>query len=141
MDITVSTIPEQPILGMHEVVALADLPEFFGRAYSAVFAELVRQGVAPVGTPVAMYDTNVGATADVTAGFRTPVAVSPSDGLVAVALPGGRAVEAIHEGPYDALERTYGAVMEWFVAHDVAAGAVMWEEYLAGPPEAPDPAD
>jgi effector-binding domain-containing protein len=141
MDIAVTTIPEQPMLGKHAEVAPAELPEFFGRAYGEVFAELGRQGVATVGPPVALYDASVGATADVTAGFRTPVKVSAGGGLVAAVMPGGRVVEVIHEGPYDALESTYGALMEWFAENGVEGGPVMWEEYVAGPPAVADPKD
>jgi effector-binding domain-containing protein len=141
MDITVREISEQHMLGVHAVVAVAELPELFGRAYGAVVAELERQGVAPVGPPVALYDANVASTADVTAGFRTPGPVTPGEGLVAVALPGGRVVEVVHEGPYEAMEPTYDALMAWFAENGVDRGPVMWEEYLVGPPAAADPAE
>ena len=142
MDITVREIAEQPMVGMHAVVAVAELPEFFGRAYGAVVAELERQGVAPVGPPVALYDANVASTADVTAGFRTPGPVTPGEGsgLVSVVLPGGRVVELVHEGSYEAMGSTYDALEAWCVANGVERGPVMWEEYLAGPPAVADPA-
>lgn len=141
MDITVREIPEQPMLGMHAVVAVAELPEFFGRAYGAVVAELERQGVAPAGPPVALYDANVATVADITAGFRTPQPVTPGEGLVAITLPGGRVAEVVHEGPYDAMETTYDALMSWFSENGVEQGPVMWEEYVTGPPAVADPAE
>lgn len=143
MDITVREIAEQPMVGMHAVVAVAELPELFARAFGAVVAELERQGVAPVGPPVALYDAHVASTADVTAGFRTPGPVTPGEGLglVAAMLPGGRVVELLHEGPYEAMETTYDGLMAWFAEHGVERGPLMWEEYLAGPPAAADPAE
>ena len=95
MDVSVCELTQQPVLGVHEVVPVGDLPEFFGRAYVAVARDLERQGVAPVGPPVALYDAAVSATADVTAGFPTAAGVAGSDvvrSLLAAALP--RAVHA-----------------------------------------------
>ncbi|MDO8106380.1 GyrI-like domain-containing protein [Isoptericola sp. b441] len=141
MDVSVREIDEQPMLGMHGVVAVQDLPEFFGRAFTAVAAALEGQGLEPAGPPVAVYDAAVGATATVTAGFPTTVPADAPEGLVAEVLPGGRVAELVHCGRYDAMETTYAALMAWFAQHGVHGGPVMWEQYLVGPDASPDPCD
>jgi effector-binding domain-containing protein len=140
MDVNVVDQNEQPFLGMHEVVRISDLTEFFGRAYTAVGAELGKQGLAPAGPPVALYDSEVGETADVTAGFPTQRTALPADGLVVAVLPAGRAAVTVHEGAYDAMATTYAALMAWFEEEDLTPGPVMWEEYLVGPDSSADPA-
>lgn len=129
----------QPIVGMHEVVAMSDLTDFFGRAFEAAAAELARLGEAPAGPPVALYRGVVAEKVDVVAGFPVRRSLTPAAGLVGETLPGGVLVEAIHTGPYDDLGTTYTGLSEWFAEQGLTASDAMWEEYLVGPESTPDP--
>jgi effector-binding domain-containing protein len=129
----------QPMVGLHEVVPMSGLSEFFGRAFEAVAAELARLGAAPAGPPVALYRGPFTDTVDVVAGFPVPPTVTPGSGLVAETLPGGSLVETIHSGSYDALSKTYDELSEWFVSQGLTPAEEMWEEYLVGPPQQADP--
>lgn len=129
----------QRILGLHEVVPMAALTDFFGRAYGAVGAALAQQGAAPLGPPVALYGATADDEADVTAGFPVPDTVTVPDGLVGPTLPAGPTVETIHTGPYDTLGATYESVMGWFAEQRLTPSEVMWEEYLVGPDSGADP--
>jgi effector-binding domain-containing protein len=129
----------QPIVGMHEVVAMDHLSDFFGRAFEAVAAELARQGAAPAGPPVALYRGAIADTVDVVAGFPVRRPLTPSSGLVAEMLPSGSIVETVHTGPYDAMSRTYDELSNWFATQGLTPSDEMWEEYLVGPDSEPDP--
>ena len=48
-------------------------------------------------------------------------------------LPGGRAVEAIHIGPYETLATTYQEIQGWTRQHDLRPAPLMWESYLTDP--------
>lgn len=53
-------------------------------------------------------------------------------------LPGGRAVEVVHVGPYDTLEVTYAALQTWMAGNGHEPAAAMWESYLSDPEVEPD---
>lgn len=129
----------QPILGLHEVVAMDDLSEFFGRAFEAAAAELARQGVAPSGPPIALYRGPFADTVDVVAGFPVSRPLTPASGLVAETLPSRSIAQTIHTGPYDTLHQTYQELSGWFAAEGLTPSDEAWEEYLVGPDSEPDP--
>lgn len=129
----------QVVIGLHEVVPMQSLSEFFGRAFAQVAEALGRLGVAPAGPPVAYYSGMPEGAIDVTAGFPVAQPVTPTEGLVAVTLSGGATVEATHVGPYDTLGETYGAIAGWLEEQGLTASDAMWEEYLVGPESDADP--
>jgi effector-binding domain-containing protein len=139
VDVTAVELTSQPVVGVRETVPVAELTEFFGRAFEAAAAELGRLGLRPVGPPVALYDGEVGADADVTAGFPVHDEVAVGPGTVLVVLPAGAAVEVVHVGPYDAMEATYRELQAWFAEQGITPSSRMWEEYLVGPETTPDP--
>jgi effector-binding domain-containing protein len=66
--------------------------------------------------------------------------VEPAGDVVPSTLPGGRAVEAVHIGPYDTMGETYGQPEQWMVGQRLVPGKVVWESYLSDPEREPDPA-
>ena len=133
----------QPIVGVHEVVAISDLTDFFGRAFEAAAAKLARLGEAPAGPPVALFRGVAAEKVAVVAGF--PVcrsvhpAAGPAAGLVAEALPGGPLVATSQTGPYDDLATTYTGLFQRFAEQELTASDATWEEYLVGPESTPEP--
>jgi effector-binding domain-containing protein len=128
------------IVGVHEVIPLNAMIEFFDRAFTGAFAELTNHGASPVGPPIALYHGAPTDTVDVTAGFPVAQPWSQSSGIVAVSLPGGAAIETTHVGPYDTMTETYQQLTEWMKAQKLIPAVDMWEEYLVGPDTEPDPA-
>ncbi len=55
------------------------------------------------GPPVALYHGRPGDTVDVEAGFPVAAQVAPDGEVEPGELPGGPAVEMVHEGPYETL--------------------------------------
>lgn len=121
-------------------VPLDGLTDFFAGAFSAVMAAVADQGLTPAGPPFAYYPAAPTEVVQVTAGFPVVGTVSPAAEVRPFTLPGGRAVVAMHVGPYDTLEQTYHGILEWISAQGLTPAAAMWEEYLSDPGQEPDPA-
>jgi AraC family transcriptional regulator len=118
------------------------LREFFHRAYPAVLAAVQQQGTQLAGPPFALYRGTPSDVVDVEAGF--PLAArypgGGAGGVSAGLLPGGRALEAVHVGPYDTLPNTYRALTARMQADGLTPGESMWESYLTDPAADADPA-
>ena len=135
------TLEPRTFLGLHEVVPMSGLTEYFGRAFQTTAAELERLGSHPSGPPIALYhSTPTDAAVDVTAGFPVAEEVPSTPAVDVVHLPSGPAVETYHSGPYDTMTETYAAVTDWITENKLTVAGEMWKEYLVGPDTEPDPA-
>lgn len=132
---------EQSTAAVREMVPIAELADFFSRAFQDTMAALQEQGVQPVGAPFGKYYGRPDATVDVEAGFPVSATIAPVGSVVPGHLPGGKVVEATHVGPYDTMERTYSALERYFADRKLTPGDVMWESYLTDPEIEPDPAN
>lgn len=121
-------------------VALADLPAFFARAYREAAEAASAAGVRIVGPPFGFYPQMPTETVVVEAGFPVSSPVEPRGNAHPLVLPGGRAVRAIHVGPYETMEQTYKDLELWMQQHAVRPAIGMWERYLSDPQAEPDPA-
>lgn len=139
-EIQITERAEQPTAGIRETVPMAELTEFFGRAFTQTMAALEAQGAHPAGPPFGKYYGTPTSVIDVEAGFPVSAAISPAGEVRPGTLPAGRAVEAIHIGPYDTMTSTYAEVERFIAEAGLVAEPVMWESYLSGPEEQPDPA-
>jgi AraC family transcriptional regulator len=142
-DIKSTQLEEQPTAVLRETVPMNQLRDFFGRAYHRVMGAAEQQHVQLAGPPFAMYRGIPTDVVDVEAGFpvAAPFPGGTEGGVTAGTLPAGRAFEAMHIGPYEALPETYGAIMGKMQAEGVTPGNTMWEYYLSDPAVEPDPAN
>ncbi|MHC4955424.1 MAG: GyrI-like domain-containing protein [Planctomycetota bacterium] len=130
MDIHIEEISAQPIVGVRKNVAQTEIGDTVGQ----VLGELMpRLGPNAVGAPLARYHTWKGDRGEV------EVAVPVKEPMEENELPGGRAVVAVHVGPYDTLKDTWEAVGVWMKAHGLEGRAAPWEQYVSDcsntPPE------
>jgi effector-binding domain-containing protein len=139
-EFTILDLPEQHTVGIRRTVRMDALVEFFDSVYGQVFAAMQEAGVAPTGAPFARYRGEIGETADIEGGFPVAEPFPASGELVAGSLPAGRAVEAVHVGPYDTLVATYAELEGWLADQGLRAGSELWEVYDSGPASDPDPA-
>ena len=130
---------EQPTAVLRERVPMANLTEFFGRAFGAVRAAAQAQHASPTGPPFALYHGMPTDTVDVEAGFPVTPGFSAAGDVISGLLPGADAFEAVHKGPYDTLERTYALILERMSAEGMTPSDTMWEFYLSDPEREPDP--
>jgi effector-binding domain-containing protein len=139
-DIRITEYPEQATAAVRKKVPMAELTEFFSRAFGDTMTALQGQGVSPTGAPFGKYYGRPDVIVDVEAGFPVATTISAAGTVLPGSLPGGRVVEAMHVGPYDTMDSTYSAVERYFADAKLTPGAVMWESYLTDPVAEPDPA-
>jgi effector-binding domain-containing protein len=140
-EIKSAELQEQPTAVLRETVPMDALRQFFDRAYSSVMSAVQQQHVQLAGPPFALYRGMPTDVVDVEAGFPLAAPYPGGDGgVTAGMLPAGRALEAMHVGPYETLPETYNAVMARMQEDGLTPGNVMWEYYLTDPAAEPDPA-
>lgn len=127
------------VLGLREVVEPAQLTDFFGQALDATAQAIRRAGLDPAGPPTAIYRGDPAHGFDVSVGYPVVAEMEPPAGLEMTHLPAGPAVQALHRGPYDRLSATYDEVTVWMRARNLKRAEMIWEEYLTGPSDDPDP--
>jgi effector-binding domain-containing protein len=133
-------LTEQPVAVVRERVPMTSLTEFFGRAFGTVMGAAQMQGAALAGPPFALYRGVPGDTVDVEAGFPVSGNFKETDGVSRDVLPETDALEALHIGPYDTLQETYGGIQQQMEAEGLRPSDMMWEYYLSDPDKEPDPA-
>lgn len=120
-------------------VPIADLPEFFEQAFSAAASAAEAAGVEIIGPPFGFYPEMPTDTVAVEAGFPVSAPVEAAGDVHALVLPGGRAVQAMHIGPYETMEKTYVDLQAWMSEQRLRPARGMWECYLSDPRSEPDP--
>ncbi len=106
IDIQISEHPQQLTAGVREKVPMAELTDFFSRAFASTMAAMQEQGVQPAGPPFGKYYGTPTAVMDVEAGFPVTAEIRAAGDVIPGTLPAGKVVEAIHVGPYDTMEST-----------------------------------
>jgi len=138
--ISLIDVEERPTVGVRRQVRMSELTDFFAEVFDTVAAEVERAGARIAGAPFARYRGVPTDVADVEAGFPLTEPWSGGGDLVAGSLPATRAIEAVHQGSYEALPEAYTQIERWAVEHDVRTQGDVWELYEAGPQSDPDPA-
>lgn len=141
VDVRIVEVTAQPAAVVHAEVPADELSAVFDQAFRAVMAAIEAAGATVVGPPFGYYPTMPGEVVVVEAGFPTAAPIEPSGEVRAIELPGGTAAVAVHVGPYDTLDETYGAVEAWLADHGRRPAGGMWECYLTDPSAEPDPAN
>jgi effector-binding domain-containing protein len=136
-EIKLLELPDQPTLGLRETHAVAELPQFFGKAYGAIMQYLGKIGEVPTGMPFAAYYNLDMQHLDVEAGFPVGRALEGQGEVKSSKIPGGKFVSTIHVGPYDGVEPAYNALNEWIKQHGYEPTGVAYEYYLNDPSEKP----
>jgi effector-binding domain-containing protein len=132
-------LASQPVVAVRGAVPPEQLPAFFAGAFEAAARAAEGDGVPVTGPPFARYPEPPGDVVVVEAGFPVAAPVRPHADAYPTELRAGRAVEAVHVGAYDELERTYSTLTSWIEDQGLHAAADMWEWYLVGPETATDP--
>lgn len=76
---------------------------------------------------------------DVEAGLPITQAHATRGDIVGGTLPASKAVEAVHIGSYDTMQRSYEEIAGWMAEHSLIPSHEMWEFYLSDPAQEPDP--
>lgn len=127
--------------GVEAHLPVPELPAFFARALPEAMAVAAEQGAAVTGPPFALYPSPPGTLVHVVAGIPVDRAVTPQGDVVPVELPGGPAIEGVHERAYDTIAATYERLLDAAHREGREPAGPMWEYYLTDPSRQPDPAD
>ncbi|HEX7107179.1 MAG TPA: GyrI-like domain-containing protein [Acidothermaceae bacterium] len=118
---------------------VGEIPAFMRHAFGSAARILASQGISLAGPPFARYDHVDGDRFIVEAGFPTTPAVTPTDDVLAAALPAGPAAVLTYVGPYDEMKSAYEALAEWIVRNGGTPAGSPWEIYFTDPAHEPDP--
>jgi AraC family transcriptional regulator len=142
LDISVRDLPAFHALVMRRRVTRDEIATALAECLPPVFGYAQRHGLAITGPPFARYP-EVGMGSLVIEGGVTvaaPPTTAPGDGIEVLAISAGRAVVAVHRGPYDNLPASYQEIEKWMRDQGLTAAGAPWETYLTDPGERPDPA-
>ena len=132
----VETLTSQPFAYVSRSATLADMPRAMGEGF-AILAGLFGKANAPMaGAPLAHYLSFEGGKATFDLGFPArpgDVAELKAAGLSIGETPSGRAMKAIHVGPYESGSQTYDAMGASMKRLGLSGTQDMWERYLSGP--------
>lgn len=95
----------------------------------ALFDKVYSSGVKLRGHNVIVYRRGEGDALDMEVGVLLDAPVALAGELVAGETPGGRAITAVHCGPYERIGETYDAISAWAETQGVRLGGTFWEVY------------
>ncbi|NNE96698.1 MAG: GyrI-like domain-containing protein [Acidimicrobiales bacterium] len=135
---TIVELDPQQAVAVRGNVAVNDMPRFFERAFVACFKAAGEAGIDIAGPPFGFYPGMPGETVVIEAGFPVSAPIAEMGDVHPLELPGGKAVEVIHVGPFEAMKETYAALQTWMAEKGLQPAAGMWEIYLTDPQTEPD---
>lgn len=136
------TVPAFPAAAIRAMVAREHIGEWCGSTFQALYEALAAAGIAPAGISGATYGTEFFEEDEGEVVAFVPIADPGTmlpQGVSAIELPERRFAVAVHNGPFDDFDRTYGALGGHVAEHDVALPEPIREMYLWGPDQADDP--
>lgn len=83
----------------------------------------------PGGHNVFLYDHGAGEHMQVDFGVEVARKFEPTDGIICIETPAGRAVTALHRGSYAGLHESHVDVGDWMEENDLSFGSKSWEIY------------
>ncbi|WP_326552859.1 helix-turn-helix domain-containing protein [Micromonospora sp. NBC_01813] len=142
LDISVRDLPTFHALVMRRRVTRDEIATALAECLPTVFGYAQRHGLAIAGPPFARYPEVGMGSLVIEAGvsIAAPPSTAPDDGIEALTITAGRAVVAVHRGPYDNLPATYQQIEKWIREQGLSPAGPPWETYLTDPGERPDPA-
>jgi effector-binding domain-containing protein len=126
----------QPAAVVQIEAQVEDLPRLLGMAFEETTKAITLSGARFAGPPFARYLT-MAPRIKAEVGFPFAGNLVAYGRVYRTTLPGGRAVKAIHVGPYAALADTWEATAAWIRAQGLEIAATPWESYLTEPDAMP----
>ncbi|MBH0779107.1 MerR family transcriptional regulator [Nocardia bovistercoris] len=136
-----------PALGLRAVIDRADTGAWCESTFGQLYGALAAAGIEPAGPGGATYsldffEHDLGEVlAYVPLPEDTEIPDLARDGLARVELPARRFAVAMHLGPFEDFDRTYGALGTHVAEHDVSLLEPVREIYLTSPDDTDNPAD
>ncbi len=124
-------------LAYQEHATMDSLGSVMDKGLSSVYGHLKELGKHPIGAPYAAYrnanESENFAEFDLEVGFPVAEEIPLKDGLFMSKTYEGKVVSAMHKGPYQTLEQTYAAVMNYIAENGFVPVGVYYDYYLNDP--------
>ncbi|NNF56500.1 MAG: GyrI-like domain-containing protein [Acidimicrobiales bacterium] len=137
LPVVVELAPQDAVVVRGDV-PMAEMPTFFERAFTTAAAAAAAAGVEIVGPPFGFYPEMPAEIVAIEAGFPVSSRAETAGDAHPFVLPGGRMVRAVHVGPFETMEKTYGELQAWMAKQGFHPAVGMWENYLSDPRVEPD---
>ena len=121
------------------VVPRSEIQQVFPPAVNELLAAMREQGIEPAGPLFSYHRKMPSEVFDMEIGFPVDDDVKVSGRVVASTLPALKVVRTIYRGPMEGLASAWGELKNWAVAEGLATRPFIWENYLVGPGNTPDP--
>jgi effector-binding domain-containing protein len=134
----VVTVAEKSTLVVSGEVPASQATDALKVAYAKIDAVMAAQGIGRAEPPLAItrhfddrtklwrYDAAV-------VPDRDPIALPPGSEVRLGARPAGTAIRALHSGPHETLDDTYGQIIALKIAAGLEDAGLSWEQYLSDP--------
>ena len=129
--------PVQPTLVLRTRASVQRLPQVLGPAWGAIMQHAGRIGAQPSGPPFVAYHNMDMQDLDLEIGFPFMERLSGEGDVRGGEIPGGKAAECLHVGPYDQVGAAYEALQKWMEANGHVPSGVAYEFYLNDPQTTP----
>ncbi|MGI8633593.1 MAG: GyrI-like domain-containing protein [Solirubrobacterales bacterium] len=137
--IRTTKLDPQPMLAVRATTVPAELGDVLRQLMSEVWEDAAARGVEVVGPPFARYYDFHDDHVDLEVGFPVGSAQPPGGRVEGGELPGGKAAETMHRGPYDDVGAAHDAIGDWVLKNQRDPRGAPWESYLTDPAREPDP--
>ncbi len=132
----------QHYVGIQYTMPKGGDPESIGKNMGEVMGKLmglVNDGtVEMAGPPFSIYYGEVEGGWDMLTGIPVKKEAEVEGEFTSGTLPGGKALQATHYGPYEGLATTYAAWDRYVADNKIAATGAMWEVYVDDPEKVKD---
>ncbi|MCU4187180.1 MerR family transcriptional regulator [Acidiferrimicrobium sp. IK] len=137
MPVTLRSIPDADVVAIREVVDTADFAPWWMGAFDELRQTVAGDGAEPAGTAGALYPGQFFELdrAEVTAfvPVSRPVrSKGPASRVESLRVPGGEFAVALHAGPLEEVDRTYGALGTVVAERTIGIDGPIREYYLVG---------
>jgi len=140
-DISVESVPEQPIVSIRDQAAPAEISGKLGELLPELARFIAQSGAEMAGMPITVWHDFGDSEMDFEAAIPVDGPVQGAGRIVFRRLPGGTVATTVHRGSYQRSREAHEAVMRWMRENGREPAGAPWESYLNDPGEVPDPAD
>ena len=136
-------VAAQVSLARRATVDRSDIGAWCAETYPILDQAVAAQGLTATRPGGALYDRSWFERGHGEVVAFVPVATTPvaEHGLVPFEVPAARLAIAVHAGPFDDLDRTYGSLGTAVATSGLGAAGPIREHYLVSPAESEDPRD
>lgn len=137
MEIGVEQVETVSVAYVRRTMRMDELVPLFDEVFAKLPGLIADAGGTITAPPFAWYHGMPGEVVDIAIGFpvsgMAPGTLAADDEVVVDDRVGGRAVVAVHVGPYAELSGSYAQVLGWVDANGEVLRDDLWEEYVSDP--------